>query len=92
MEKTVNRKQVERDVAIAYHVGDRAKVKTILEDLTMQRNKLDRWFDKYLDMFDAKMDRAKRDDPVWKLYFQKFNVYCDLKQSIKTTEYFLGKM
>lgn len=92
MEKTVNRMQIERDVAIAYHVGDRQKVKSILEDLTTQCHKMDRWFDKYLDMFDDKMNVSKRTDPVWKLYYQKFNSYCDLKQSIKTTEYFLGKM
>jgi hypothetical protein len=53
---------------------------------------MDRWFDKYLDMFDEKMNSSERTDPVWKLYFKKFDEYCELKQSLKSTEYFLGKM
>jgi hypothetical protein len=88
----MNRNKIESEVAIAYHVGDSKKVKAIREELASQQSKMDRWFDKYLDMFDEKMNYSQRTDPVWKLYFKKFDEYCELKQSLKTTEYFLRKM
>lgn len=88
----MNRAQVESDIAIAYHMKDRSKIVELREELISTRHKLDRWFDKYLDMFDSKMGSANQTDPVWKLYNKKFEVYSDLNKSIKTADYFLGKL
>lgn len=84
--------EIEKDIAVAYHLKDFDKIDCILSDLKENKSKLDRWFDKYLDMFDDRMNSSDRSDPVWKLYFQKFNFYSDLEHSIKTAKYFLEKM
>lgn len=83
--------KVEKEVAVAYHTGDSEKIKSILDELIVTQRKLDRWFDKYLDMFDDRMNTSEQSDPVWKLYRKKFDLYCDVKQTIETTKYFLGK-
>lgn len=88
----MNRTQIESDIAIAYHMKDRNKIVELRDDLVSSRHKLDRWFDKYLDMFDTKMNSSQPSDPVWKLYNKKFEVYSDLNKSIKAADYFLGKL
>lgn len=87
----MNRNQVEHDIAIAYHMSDKIKIREIKEELQSSLYKLDRWFDRYLDTFDEKMKDLPQNDPIWKLYNKKFGMYQDVKMSIKTADYFLGK-
>lgn len=87
----MNRKNIESDIVNAYIYNDREKMKSIYIDLINLRSKLDRWFNKYLDMFDEKMNSSTRSDPVWKLYHAKSHEYSDVVQSIKTAEYYLNK-
>ena len=61
-------------------------------DLLKQRQKMDRWFDKYLDMFDRKMDPAKVDTPEWKMYNKKSDEYSKLNQLIKSAEAYIQKV
>lgn len=87
----MNRKTVEHDIVNAYLYNDREKLKDIYIDLVNLRGKLDRWFNKYLDMFDDKMNSSKRSDPVWRLYHTKSDEYSNVIQTIKTAEYYLKK-
>lgn len=88
----MNFNEIEKTIAVAYHLKDRETITNILSDLNQNKSKLDRWFDKYIDMFDGRMNTSERSDPVWKLYFQKFNLYSDLNHSIKTANYFMEKL
>lgn len=87
----MNRKNIESDIVNAYIYNDKEKMKSIYIDLVNLRSKLDRWFNKYLDMFDEKMNSCTRSDPIWKLYHAKSDEYSDVVQSIKTAEYYLNK-
>ena len=87
----MNRKQIEFDIVNAHTYSDYEKLNSIYFELINLRGKLDRWFNKYLDMFDEKMNTSKRNDPVWKLYHTKSDQYNDVIQSIKTAEYYLKK-
>lgn len=75
----------------AYVYRDMQKIQSIYIDLINLRAKLDRWFNKYLDMFDDKLNSSDRNDPVWKLYRAKSNEYSDVTHSIKIAEYYLNK-
>ena len=87
----MNRSLIEKDIVIAYMYNNKEKIKDIYIDLVNQRSKMDRWFNKYLDMFDEKMNSVTRNDPVWKLYHAKSEEYSDVTQTIKTAEYYLKK-
>lgn len=87
----MNRKNIEADIVNAYMFNDYAKLNLIYIELVNLRSKLDRWFNKYLDMFDEKMNSSKRNDPVWRLYHAKSDEYSDVIQTIKTAEYYLKK-
>lgn len=87
----MNRKQVEYDIVNAHIYDDIDKLKSIYIDLINLRGKMDRWFNKYLDMFDEKMNSSTRSDAVWKLYHAKSDKYSDVVQTIKTAEYYLQK-
>lgn len=76
---------------MAHTHNDKSQIEKIYIDLLNHRAKLDRWFNKYLDMFDEKMNASNRFDPVWKLYNVKFEEYSDVNMSIKTAEYYLKK-
>lgn len=72
--------------------NDHEKINDIYAQLLNFRSKLDRWFNKYLDMFDEKLNSSTRTDPVWKLYRAKSEQYSDVAQIIKTVEYYLRKI
>ncbi len=87
----MNRRQIENDIIAAYSSNDTEKVRSIYMDLINTRGKMNRWFNKYLDMFDEKMNNSTRKDPVWKLYHAKSEEYSDVMQTIKIVEYYLKK-
>lgn len=87
----MNRKQTEYDIVNAHIYNDNEKLTSIYMDLVNLRAKLDRWFNKYLDMFDDKMNSSNTTDPVWKLYHAKSHEYSDVVQTIKTAEYYIRK-
>lgn len=87
----MNRKQIETQIVLAHTANDFEKITSIYVELVNLRGKLDRWFNKYLDMFDEKMNTSTRSDPVWKLYHKKSDEYSDVVQTIKTAEYYLKK-
>lgn len=60
--------------------------------LLKERTLLDRWFDKYLDMFERKMSSENTDTPVWKLYRTKSNEYSELNGIITTADAYIKKL
>jgi hypothetical protein len=60
--------------------------------LIKQRKVMDRWFDKYLDMFDRKMNPEETDTPVWKLYKTKSREYSELNEVITTANAYINKL
>lgn len=60
--------------------------------LTSHREKLDRWFDKYLDMFDKDMKPDEGNTPVWNMYRKKYKEYEEIESMLKTTEFYLSKV
>ena len=87
----MNRSKIEQDIVMAYTFNNTSAIKEIYIDLINVKAKMDRWFNKYLDMFDEKMSEVNNSDPVWKLYHSKSEQYYDVTQTIKTAEYYLKK-
>ena len=71
---------------------DVKSLERIYIELIKQRTVLDRWFDKYLDMFHKKMDAENPNTPIWKLYNQKSNEYSELNRVITTASVYLNKL
>jgi hypothetical protein len=59
--------------------------------LIKERTILDRWFDKYLDMFEKKMNMDETNTPVWKLYKTKSKEYSELNGVITTADAYIKK-
>lgn len=60
-------------------------------ELVKERHKLDKWFNKYLDLFSDKMTTLEKTDPTWKLYDTKSRAYTEINKNIKTVEYLLKR-
>lgn len=75
--------------AIDHDVVALEKIRT---SLIKQRIVLDRWFDKYLDMFEKKMNVDETDTPIWKLYKQKSKEYSELNGVITTADVYIKKL
>jgi len=74
--------------AIDHDIVALEKIRT---SLIKQRISMDRWFDKYLDMFEKKMNSDEPDTPIWKLYKQKLKEYDKVQHDIKSAEYWISK-
>ena len=87
----MNRSKIEHEIVMAHTRNNKEAIKDIYISLINTKAKLDRWFNKYLDMFDEKMSSVPNNDPVWKLYNAKSEEYSAVAQTIKTAEYFMKK-
>lgn len=87
----MNRAKIENEIVMAHVYNNKQQIKDIYISLINTKAKLDRWFNKYLDMFDEKMSSVPNNDPVWKLYNAKSEEYSAVTQTIKTAEYFMKK-
>ena len=72
--------------------GDVKSLEKIRMALIKERTLLDRWFDKYLEMFERKMSSDSTDTPVWKLYKSKSNEYSELNGIITTADAYIKKL
>lgn len=71
---------------------DVVALEKIRTSLLKQRISMDRWFDKYLDMFEKKMNVDETDTPIWKLYKQKSKEYSELNGVITTADVYIKKL
>lgn len=79
-------------VSLCVYVRDTPALTRVRDALVHERKVLDAWFDKYLDMFDRKMDPTKPNTKIWQLYHTKTREYSDLQQLIRTTNEYLRKL
>lgn len=85
----MNLRSVESEIVTAAALRDYGKIRDIYIELSSTKTKLDRWFDKYLDMFNEKLEQADRNDPVKKLYNSKFDEYSKVARVIKVAENYM---
>lgn len=85
----MNLRSVESEIITAHAMCDIDKIRGIYVELYSTKTKLDRWFDKYLDMFNDKLENCDRDDPVKKLYNSKFDEYSKVSRVIKVAENYM---
>ena len=64
------------------------KIKAVL---VKERTVMDKWFDKYLEMFERKMSTEDTETPIWKLYKTKSKEYSELNGIIKTADIYIKK-
>lgn len=83
--------QIEHKISSAFQSGDTEAITATKEELLAQKQKLDRWFDRYLDLFSDRMETLEKNDPVWKLYDKKYASYQEVSHAIITADYFLRK-
>lgn len=75
--------------AIDHDVVAVEKIKAVL---VRERTVMDRWFDKYLEMFERKMSTEDTETPIWKLYKTKSKEYSELNGIIKTADIYINKL
>lgn len=85
----MNLRSVESEIITAYTFSDLSKIREIYVELYTTKAKLDRWFDKYLDMFNEKLSSCDRNDPVKKLYNSKFDEYSKVSRVLKVAESYM---
>ncbi len=78
--------------ALCAYDRDLAALQRIRGTLLKERQKMDRWFDKYLEMFDRKMDSTKIDTPEWKMYNKKSEEYSTVNGLIRSADVYIKKV
>lgn len=84
-------KLIETKIITAYSKSNFDEIQSTYIDLLNNRAKMDRWFNKYLDMFDEKLSSCDRNDPVKKMYDKKFDEYERLGRVIKIAEHYMNR-
>ena len=84
----MNVNELERNIIIAYSQNDYDFINNTLNDLTAKLFKLDKWFNKYLDIFSEKMDIADDKDPIKVLYKAKFEEYSKISKVLKVAKHY----
>ena len=87
----MNIHSIESQIVTAYALRDSASIEKIYTDLSATKNKMDRWFDKYLDMFSDKIATVDKTDPIKKLYDKKFNEYAKVSHLIRVAKNYMVK-
>lgn len=82
--------KIERELIACYNLKDFDKIQNTYIELLNTRSKMDRWFDKFLDKFSDKLTDTRRDDPVKRLYNQKYEEYVYVSRCIKIAENYIG--
>jgi hypothetical protein len=71
---------------------DVVALEKIRASLLKERHIMDRWFDRFLDMFERKMSTEDVETPIWKLYKSKTKEYSELDSIIKTADIYIKKL
>ena len=87
----MNTKSIESKIIAAAHLRDFDTIRDVYVEMTNVKLKMDRWFDKYLDMFDEKLSTCDRNDPVKKLYNAKFDEYSRVSHVLKVAQSYMNQ-
>lgn len=85
----MNVREIESSIIVAYSQRDWEYINQAYNDLSAKLFKLDKWFNKFLDIFSDKMDDLDSNDPVHKLYKLKHNEYGDISKLLKITRRYM---
>ena len=87
----INKKLYLQRISAFSIYNDIKSIQNIRSELLIKRYKMDRWFDKYLDMFSKEMGTDKSDTNIWKLYNNKCNEYGEINGIVKTADFYIKK-
>ena len=82
---------VESQIIDAYNRSDRPALEKIQRDLAASILKMDRWFDKYLDLFSDKIGTVDKADPVKRLYNSKCKEYSEITHLTRVVQNYMVK-
>ena len=82
---------IERNIIAAATFNEWNTVLEIKDDILRQRCKLDKWFDRYLNMFEEKLQTCKSTDPVKVLFKRKSDEYEHVNRLMRVVEFYLSK-
>ncbi len=80
---------VEKTIIAAASIKDFNTLQNAYIELTINKAKMDQWFDKFLDMFGEKLETCDKSDPVKKLYNAKFEEYSKISRVIRIAETYM---
>lgn len=81
--------EIEKNLVLQNAYKNKQEIIKIHKKLSSERIKLDRWFDKYLDIFSEKLNSCAQKDPVKVLYDKKFAQYGELTRLINASVFYL---
>ena len=82
----------EQTLQKAFMSSDLTAIRSILSTAINEKQKLDRWFDKYLLLLDYRMDENDFDNPVRNLYRKKYRRYEQVSRIEALANFYLGKL
>lgn len=86
---TMNKHTIQNEIISAYAANDRQTIQDAYIKLINMKGKMDRWFNKFLDMYSEKMDEVGRTHPIMRCYNAKFEEYSDINTVIRTAEHYM---
>lgn len=82
---------IERDIITAATFHEWNKILEIKDNIFKERCKLDKWFDRYLNMFEEKLQTCSNTDPVKVLFKRKSDEYEHVNRLMRVVEFYLSK-
>ena len=73
-----------------YQTGNKQELVRVKGELEKNLKEVDVFFEEYLELFSEQMNSAGKNEPVWKAYNDHYQVYENLKHSLKLTNHYLG--
>lgn len=87
----MNAYQLQSEIISSFQLRDKDKILRIRNELVTERNRLDKWFTKFVDMFDTNIAESKVTDPVRVLYEKKYSEYSEISKVINIAETYLKR-
>ena len=70
---------------------DKSKLQELLNEVIIQKMKMDKFFSMFLEKFENDMDPNVLGTPIWNLYNTKMAQYKELRQLETATQYYLAR-
>ena len=70
---------------------DKSKLQELLDEVIIQKMKMDRFFSMFLEKFENDMDPNVLGTPIWNLYNTKMAQYKELRSLETATKYYLAR-
>ena len=70
---------------------DKTKLQELLDEVIIQKMKMDRFFSMFLEKFENDMDPNVLGTPIWNLYNTKMAQYKELRSLETATKYYLAR-